>query len=511
MTVTTDTISPFCVGKEAVGEGFIGRKSQIEEYSRKLFDPRNSGNLSISGLPRIGKSSLARMILRGEASKGNERLLIAEVGNLGGCRSFSGLCKKIARCIKKELKKADVDDSPFKPLLDAVNDSNGDYDELSWAMEDLFEQLNDEGYKTVIFIDEFDYADRVFNYGEECDAVSYFQLLRALITEPTYNVSMLIVSRRSLSLLEERSCGASTFHGAFDNQQLAGFTDAELGLTRDLLSRYGVCVADEQWSSVLHLAGRVPYLLSMICNDLLILREERAIEEIIDGCEQRVYEYCKDVLGLLEDEDSLKHLIQVCIGPRYDIVPQQVAELENRGYLIRVGVGYAPVCGFFEQYLRDVVRTDANMDISPNLTSAEKKLRLIVEHILRSKMGDDWASVVRADYETRRVEDPAKYRYFVDFAKADKFMDSNKRKFGIVEENFLNVVSIAELSQIMKFYWADFARVFNGQAYSVWEPKFKLLQRTRDPLAHSNLEYLTSAEVEQANMYCNEIIGLKLE
>ena len=511
MVVTTETISPFCVGKEAVGEGFIGRKSQIEEYSRKLFDPRNSGNLSISGLPRIGKSSLARMILRGETSKGNERLLIVEVGNLGGCRSFSGLCKKIVRCIRKELKKASVDDSSFKPLLDAVNDSDGDYDELSWAMEDLFEQLNDEGYKTVIFIDEFDYVDRVFNYGEECDAVSYFQLLRALITEPTYNVSMLIVSRRSLALLEERSCGASTFHGALDNQQLAGFTDAELGLTRDLLSCYGVNLTGEQWSSALHLAGRVPYLLSMICNDLLILRKERTVEEIIDGCEQRVYEYCKDVLDLLEDEDSLRHLIQVCIGPRYDIVPQQVTELENRGYLIRAGAGYAPVCGYFDQYLRDVVRADADMEISPKLTSAEKKLRLIVEHVLRGKLGDDWACIVRADYEARRVEDPAKYRYFVDFAKADKFMDSNKRKFGIVEESFLNVVSIAELSQIMKFYWADFAQVFNDAAYSAWEPKFRLLQRTRDPLAHSNLEYLTSAEVEQANMYCREIIELTLE
>ena len=128
------------------------------------------------------------MILRGEASKGNERLLIAEVGNLGGCRSFSGLCKKIARCIRKELKKASADDSPFKPLLDAVNDSNGDYDELSWAMEDLFEQLNDEGYKTVIFIDEFDYVDRVFNYGEECDAVSYFQLLRALTSSAAHEL-----------------------------------------------------------------------------------------------------------------------------------------------------------------------------------------------------------------------------------------------------------------------------------------------------------------------------------
>ncbi len=52
--------NPFAdYGSTVTGNRFIGRKEEIQAVKNRIFDERY-GNLAIMGLPRIGKSSLAR-------------------------------------------------------------------------------------------------------------------------------------------------------------------------------------------------------------------------------------------------------------------------------------------------------------------------------------------------------------------------------------------------------------------------------------------------------------------
>jgi len=498
--------SPFCVGNKATGDGFVGREAKLEEFRRKLFVAKK-GSISICGLPRIGKSSLVYKLLHDSGDLLEKRIIVAEADNLGRFRSFFAMWRWLASGIMNQLKKAGFLDENLTEIIGNVNNANDDYERLSFALETLFETLNEAGIKTIIYIDEFDMVGRVFKSDDADDTYYYFQFLRNLITDPRYNVSFIIVSRRSLEHLEERCCGGSVFHLAFDKQQLVGFSDDELASFRDVMSKYGIDLAEEQWEKLREMAGRSPYLLSIAANDLIIKKDMMSVEEILQECSQRYYDYFKELISLLQDEGYMNRMIQLFIGPKYDLLPQHVKELENRGYISVRDGWYETISKSFERYMLNLTKLDSSLDIWPLLTDAEKRLRLIVESRMRQEYGENWEIQIRDEYEQRCQQDPQKYGYFVDFRKVDSYRSSSSRYVGASNASFLNFIGISELSNIMGFYWGRmFADVFGNTQFTEWKYKFYQMARARDPLAHSNPEFLTPAEIEQTNLYCRELL-----
>lgn len=499
--------SPFCVGVKATGAGFVGREEKLEEYSRKLFAAKR-GSISICGLPRIGKSSLVNRLLHGSQDLPERKIIVAEADNLGRFKSFYALWRWLSKSIKRQLEKAGLLNDEFQSMIDAIADAGDDYEELSFAIDILFEALNRTGIKTIVYIDEFDYVGKVFKAEDEEDSYYYFQLLRNLITDPKYNVSFIIVSRRSLEYLEERCCGGSVFHLAFDKQQLVGFDDKELNSFREVLRNCGVELSEGQWDDIISRAGRSPYLLSITANDLVIKKDLMSVDKIVLECTQRYYDYFKEIIELLKDEGYMKRMIQIFIGPKYDLLPQHAREMENRGYITFRNGRYETISSLFERYMLDQVRLDSSLDIWPLLTQAEKRLRLIIEAKMTERYGENWERIMREDYYRRCSENPAKYKWFVHFEKADKFIRDTRREYNTSSGiNLLNVIGIDELANIIKFYWNPmFAPVFGNKQYSEWENDFALMGRARNPLAHSNPEYLTPIEIEQTNIYCRKLL-----
>jgi hypothetical protein len=95
-----------------------------------------------------------------------------------------------------------------------------------------------------------------------------------------------------------------------------------------------------------------------------------------------------------------------------------------------------------------------------------------------------------------------------DFDKARKFISNNKKRYGAnVNNNLLSVISIHELSNILKIYWDDcFKQSFNNTEYEKWKDKLDTLYKARNPLAHGNAEYLSSSDITLSNAYCEEIL-----
>jgi|GEM_PF-2178053 len=498
--------SPFCVGSKAVGDGFVGREARLEEFRRKLFVAKK-GSISICGLPRIGKSSLVYKLLHDSGDLTEQRIIVAEADNLGRFRSYFAMWRWLAAGILEQLKKAGMVSQRLAAMIDDVRNANDDYEKLSFALETLFETLNEEDIKTIIYIDEFDMAGKVFRSDDADDTYYYFQFLRNLVTDPRYNVSFIIVSRRSLEYLEERCCGGSGFHLAFDKQQLVGFDDNELESFRQVMQKYGLDLDEEQWDRLKEMAGRSPYLLSIAANDLIIKKDLMPAEEILKACTQRYYDYFREIINLLQDEGYMKRMIQLFIGPKYDLLPQHIRELENRGYISVRDGRYETISKAFERYMLNLTRLDSSLDIWPLLTDAEKRLRLIVESRMRQEYGENWERQIRDEYEERCRRDPQKYGYFVDFRKADVYRNTSSRYSGAGNASFLNFIGISELSNVIGFYWGRmFADVFGNAQYSEWKYKFYQMARARDPLAHSNPEFLTPAEIEQTNLYCRELL-----
>ena len=513
--------SPFCTGSIATGEGFIGREKELIDFSQRLLD---GGNLAICGLPRIGKSSLIYHILERKEFAADRNTLIAKIFTLGKYGSFYALWRALVKELCKNLKqkRADAFDAELEGIVNALFQAgeSGKYTPFQEGLDDFFRLLKGKGFRSILYIDEFDFVVdrfRAFRDGEE--ASYYFQEMRDLGTNPDCDVTYVIVSRRSLSFLEERCCGGSVFHLTFDSHHLPGFSDDDLRSMRNKLQNCGVKLEDSEWNSVLDYTGRNPYLLSLICNDLVLDGGKRSTSKVIESCYQRVLDYCKEIVSLLEDEQYMRQMVQIFIGPRYDIIPQQVKELQNRGYIFQSGDGFETIetiSKFFLEYLSVLSRNNADLDIFPLLTQAEKTLRLIIEKKMKekypiSKNPGGWEARIRRDYQTRYRANPTRYKYFVDFEKADAFIQKTRRFYNLSSGiTFLNVISIGELSNILEHYWSDFAPVFSGQPFQALQKKLKLLERIRNPLCHSNSDYLTSLELQEGKLYCQELVSINL-
>ncbi len=500
--------SPFFVGPIATGKGFIGREHKLEEYRRKLLDGKR-GSLSICGIPRIGKSSLVYKLLHESGDLAKKNIIVADVGNLGKFSSFFALWREIVELIHRSLKAASLCDTDLESMINAVKLAGDDYENISYAIDTLFETLKEYELKTIIYIDEFDYVSKVFKNSDDIEAYQYFQFLRSLITDPKYIVTFIIVSRRSMEYLEDRCCGGSVFHLAFDKQQLIGFGEDELLKVRKTLEEFQVVLSDSEWSNIIYRAGCSPYLLSIASNELIVNKDLLPVDDIIASCTQRYYDYYKEIIELLDTEGYMKRIIQIFVGPKYDILPQHVRELENRGYITLYKGKHETISELFAQYMTDLVRMDESLNMWPLLTEAEKRLRLIIETKLTEKYGQTWETIIRSEYEARCQANPNKNEFFVDFSKADKYIRSTRNKYNPTSTvTVLSVIGIQELSNILGFYWnSSFAQVFGNTQFSEWRPKLALLARARDPLAHSNLEYLTPIEIETANIYCRGILS----
>ena len=503
--------SPFSVTKKAIGDGFVGREDKLEEYRKKLFVSKH-GSISVCGLPRVGKSSLVYNLLHGEEKTAEKKIIFADLDNFGRCQSFYHMWRLIVRKLRIQLEDIVLSGNEIAQALQRVEDVGDDFEKIEWALEDLFRSLSRQGIHTIIYLDEFDYVSKVFHRTEDEDASCYFQQLRGLLTDPDYKISFIIVSRRSLSFLETRCQGGSAFHLTFDNQQLVGFNKNEMHQFRDRIAQYGVHLTDEEWKRLIEYTGCSPYLMSMAANDLVVLQEQSSFQDILDACVPRFDVYFRELVSLLEDENYMQRMIQIFVGPKYDVSAAHVRELESRGYITTDGTQLRTISPAFEQYLKDLVFLTGNNKVWPLLNDAERYLRTIIKSRMTDKFGSEWESKIEAEYQARVALDPKRYRYFVHFGKARKFIADTKRKYGsTIQIDLLNVISIGELAQILKHYWADFRSVFGGDAYSDWEPKFSMLGLARAPLAHANPQYLTPAQVEETNAYCKMILALDID
>jgi len=74
-------------------------------------------------------------------------------------------------------------------------------------------------------------------------------------------------------------------------------------------------------------------------------------------------------------------------------------------------------------------------------------------------------------------------------------------------ENLLDFTYPAELfDKFMRVEWNWFKEIF-GKDIQHWKPKFDVLARIRNPLAHNKENILKDFEKNQAKAYCEEIIS----
>jgi len=481
--------NPFAdYGSIVYGERFIGRKEEIKAVQNRIFG-KAYGNLAIQGLPRIGKSSLAWRAIIEYRKELEEKQIIPIHINSGSYESSQIFFGEIFSELHKRIRKiANINIQLFQEIFDKFGKSS-QQNERNNLMEEYFEILQEFNYRIIYIFDEFDSVRKYFDVHD-------FQFLRALSYNPNTKICIVTVSRRMLSEIEKKGGGGSNFHQTFDNIYLGMFNDEDLDIywKKFFNSRVPIDATGKQ--KIYEFAGRHPFLLDLFNYHLYNNLSENLIEAIVltrDKLKLTILNNYKTILDLLAEENLTTKLLQMVVGPVYDISSTEAEKIERYNLVVKSKNGFAGFSNDFDNYLYIAKR---EIPIWKLWTETEIKLRNIVLVWLIERYGDNWVN------KFRKVQGKEEFVTQLEFNQ-----EKEKKSFpDTYSQNLLDFTYPADLfDKFMRIEWTWFKPIF-GKDANDWKQKFDLLAKIRNPLAHNKENILKDFERDAAKAYCEEII-----
>lgn len=490
----------FKVGEVVSGESLIGYRDEYKRLCRDVLD--NRGNLSLVGLPRMGKTSLMQK-LHNEAKKNYPQFIeiFINLQELVPDEKFpfdfllKYIVEKIEYKANRRLKSEECEDFY---VLKKFKDSLAGSMYLRDSFKDLFEELKSLNLHVLLSFDEFDAAEKFFKTNAD------YELFRTL-ANANYAVSLVFISRRRLYMIEKKNDNNSTFHGAFPEKHLTGFSDEDLRTVFDILqNEYDICLEPAGQERIRYYAGRSPFICSALCHEL--------VEKKIDGQDfldvdkiygenvaSTVINYSNDLFNRLKNDGHLSKLIGILFGPSIDVTQRDKDLLTFMGYLSedkRTGKNYLALSEFFTDYLHNI-----------HYVADSWKNILAVDKLIKSLIADNFPSLDETDMNAAYAKVFGDKKFNAPLRK--KFIDKNFQDYGH-ESTLLDVLSLKDVFVLISAHWDDIFNVYFGKKpLAAFEEEFDLCARARDPLAHNLGEkLLTESERKRVNVACSKIIEL---
>ena len=478
--------NPFAdYGKIVYGERFIGREAEIKAVQDRIFGSAY-GNLAIQGLPRIGKSSLAWEAII-ENKNGLEKYQIIPIWvGVGEIQSQNEFFDIILNKLHKELIKRDI--QGFQEIYKSISIAKYLSEKREFITEYL-ENIKDKGFRVVYIFDEF---DSVSEYFENTD----FQFLRGLSYYPKTEICIVTISRRLLSEIEMKGGGGSNFHQTFTDIYLGMYNDEDLEIYWNKFFNSRVPINEEGKQKIYEFAGRHPFLLDLFNYHLYNNLSDNLIDAIHNTKEKlklTILNNYKTIFDLLEEENLGIKLLQMVVGPVYDITTTEAEKVERYNLVLKTDSGFKGFSVDFDNYLNLVKR---EVPIWNLWSETETKLRTIVHKWLVERYGENW--VVKFS----KLQNKETF-----IAKLVATQEREKKSFPeTYSQNLLDFTYPADLfDKFMQVEWKWFKAIFGKEAVD-WKQKFDVLAKVRNPLAHNKENILKQFERDQAKAYCTEIV-----
>lgn len=510
----------FKTGDVVKGESLIGYEEVYRKLQRSILV--NRGNLAFVGLPRMGKTSLLKK-LYDEAKKSYKEIVpvFVNMAELVGEDKplFDSLLIYIAEEIQDELEQRLSQDrcENFCYVMNKFQKARfNDESTFRKSFKKLFKELENLNMRALVILDEFDSAEKVFETHAD------YELFRSL-ADPDYAISLVFISRRRLYMIEKKNINNSTFHGAFKESPLRGFGAQDSTLLFEALkNNYDIELLPEQRERIFYYAGRSPYIYSAFCHELVEKKINGQtsfdIDEIYkDELASLITTYSEDLYERLEFDGHLSKIIGILFGPSINITRSDEDLLSFMGYLTTQGdkdllssMGYLnltsdneyyqALSGYFTDYLHNKHYVD---DSWGNIIALEKLMKKLALEAFQSFDETQWKEIMDEAY--RQIFRSTKtFNYFL----YKGYIDNNLKIFN-KNSTLLDVMSLHDVFVVIRFRWDEiFKKYFGSKSFSNFEDKFKLCALARNPLAHGHKEYLTKLQIEQVNIYCNEILEI---
>ena len=526
--------NPFKEGIQVVGEGYIGRIEEINYLMRILSRNEKDGGVVISGLTRMGKTSLVKNCFALAEEKGLlEKNNIVTVSITVSTRTdFSDILKSLTDELYDALEERELLSPNLQKEFDGIRSiiREGCTDllyEQDRSLKRILKKLNKENIKTVVLLDEFDDARRAFEYKDTRISTN-FQKFRDYATEAKYNCTFILTSRTNIERIDASLPSGSNLRGAFTEIALRGFTDQERNMFFEKIDECGVYLSTDQRQEFIWYAGRSPYLFSKMACRILDCSDDLKpgdipIKTIVGQCKNDFISYFDALINYMRGDGLFNKYVQVFFGPVYDLNEKDIDLLKQYGYIYHLNddlsfsdisfsdgkerkvYTYQTLSEYFLEYVRTRVNLDDSLKIWSELINAENTLRKAVESGLRNKYGnDDWI------VKLRQIAESEEKGFLFSVEKADQFIISSRVNFGdVVDDNPLYVISINALGNIIKAFWDDcYHDLFDPpyQKLNMLLDELKQLNKVRNPLAHGKNDYLSQEDKDRASKYCRKIM-----
>lgn len=528
--------NPFYENGQVVGEGYIGRHEEIRNIMRILSQNSKNGSIVVSGLTRMGKTSLVKNCFD-IAEKNNlleKNNIVTLSVTVSTVNDFSQFYKRISNNLYMALEDRNLLDSILERRFSKIEVCLKNKDEdLIYELDDSFRailnRLSKKGIKTVALLDEFDDARRAFKY-DGVGLSTNFQKFRDYVTEADYNITFILTSRTDISVIDASLPSGSNLRGAFSEISLTGFTDDEREEFFEKIRECGVTLSPDQKKKYIWYAGRSPFLFSKIASRIMMTDENLRSEDIsiswiVKQCKRDFEAYFDSLIGFMTRDELLSKFIQVFFGPVYDLSKKDIELLKQYGYIYRIKddlnfrdmryfdkaesdlddvYTYQTLSEYFLEFVRIMVNRDDSLIIWKELIDAEKALRGVVEQGLKITYGpDNWMTSLK-EIALNRTRG-----FLFDVNKADTFIKASRMTFGDrVDDNLLAMISIDALGNIIKAYWNEcYHTMFNPpyEELTTLIRELEQLNKVRNPLAHGAENYLSTEDKVAVKNYCKKI------
>lgn len=487
-----DAQNPFAdVGGTVSGERFIGREEEIRTIRNRLLGPSAYGSLAITGMPRIGKTSLVQKAIFDLHEQLAERRIVATRFDVGTFASINALLSSMV----KETSLAAREFGLASPSVHRVGESIDDapIGTLFDHVRGFFRQLRRENIRAICVLDEFDAGRYLFR-----DKVCCFHWFRELASSLDFKVGLVIVSKRSLSDIANLAGHQSNYWSnvllplplrVFDSESAEEFY-ADLATT-------GLHCSHEVRQEITTLCGTHPYLLDSFA---FFAHQVHASGRSLSpsDCQllmaARLCEFFRQLTDVLKDGSQLSHLVQVLLGPQFDVTKDDVEGLVEYGLLeYDDRGGIRPFASSFGEYLNIVERS---VDMWPLWRETEQKLRDALHIKLVEKYGDPWVPQLTSAFPSLQKM----------LAGCEDKMKKEQTRFGVrASSELLDYTYPQDIFQILCTDWSFLGEPLLGGLKPQWHTKFGVLATVRTPLAHNRpiQPYLK----QQAEGCCCEIIA----
>jgi hypothetical protein len=488
--------NPFAgYGKTVSGDSFVGRVFEIQNINDRLFS-NEFGNVSIVGLPKIGKSSLMFQSLIFDKEKmWSQKRILSIWTSIKSYQSPNDFYLKLVLTVLSELKKR-VNDELFITGLDSylteLKKPGLSFVETEHNLLCFFSDISSAKIRVIVCLDEFDYAKELFNEV-------HYQLLRTLSYEPDHQIAFVATSRRSIYDIERYSGQGSNFFGTFENIRLGVFSDSEA----NLLFLKANIANKETIRDIKYYTGNHPYLISMVLYKYLQAESEsKTFSDVIESVKLDILKYFDDVFYILEKDNLTDKLIRIYSGIYEGVSQSEEEYLSKYGLFIQdERKELKPFSKFFDNYLNIKWRDTPFKLIWPE---AERALKKVITRCVNEIYGDDWERLIQDDLPV--LSHPLEDRRLIQTLQERRMKE--KRDFGSkASRNLIDQLYPRHFPIFIELHWDEFYEDIFESSLDYWLNNLEFLaKRIRNPESHSRAGLLSHKELREASLICTEIV-----